>query len=61
MVIRSGKCTAAFFIFLGFLQELPENRILTDNVELHSVLDGDDLLTKHLWAIFESEIFRRDE
>ena len=56
-----GNVLPPFSSFWDFCRKAPENRILTDNVELHSVLDGDDLLTKHLWAIFESEIFRRDE
>lgn len=56
-----GNILPPFSSFWDFCRKAPENRILTDNEELRSVLNGDDLLTKHLWAIFESEIFQREE
>lgn len=51
-----GNTLPPFTSFWDFCRQAPENMIHSECDEVRSVLRGDDLLIKHLWARFESEI-----
>lgn len=54
-----GDLPPAFSSFWDFERKALENKMITDNQELRRVLDGDDLMLKHLWAIFQEEILQK--
>lgn len=51
-----GNTLPPFTSFWDFCRQASENTVHTECNEVRIVLRGDDLLMKHLWAIFESEI-----
>lgn len=54
-----GDLPPAFASFWDFERKALENKMITDNQELRRVLDGDDLILKHLWVIFQKEILQK--
>lgn len=53
---EAGFTLSPFTSFWDFCRKAPENTFDTECNEVRAVLQGDDLLMKHLWARFESEI-----
>lgn len=54
-----GNLPPAFSSFWDFERKALENKMVTDNQELRRVLDGDDLMLKHLWVIFQEKILQK--
>ena len=55
-----GNLPPAFPSFWDFERKASENKIVTNNRELRRVLNGDDLMLKHLWVIFQKEILQKE-
>ena len=52
-----GNVPPPFESFWDCDHSAAENKIITGNPEFRAILDGDNLLLKHLWAIYADKIF----
>lgn len=53
-----GDCAPAFVSFWDWDKSAPENSLRVENMDFQCILDGEDLLLKHLWATYMDKILR---
>lgn len=53
---EAGDCIPAFVSFWDWDKSAPENNLQIENIDFQCILNGEDLLLKHLWVTYNTEI-----